>query len=149
MPRRKKTWREMMKPESQPEVKDVPDGPGRLLIPTPTLVAEVVRTVPEGRLISPRQIRERLAERFEADTTCPMCTGIFLKTVAGAAEEEAAEGATDVTPWWRVVQDNGTLNEKLPPGPERQTLLIEAEGHVLERRKRGKPRVRDLEQHLV
>jgi hypothetical protein len=113
-------------------VKD-PHGTGRMLVPTPLLVAEEVRRVRKGRLVTSRDLRERLAARTGADITCPMTTGIFLSIIAGAAEEQLAAGKRPVAPYWRVVGDNGRLNPKWPPGPERQAERLRREGHRVTR----------------
>jgi hypothetical protein len=51
-------------------------GRGKMLIPTPMMVDEVIRTVPKGKLITTGSIRKILAEKMGADVTCPLCTGI-------------------------------------------------------------------------
>jgi hypothetical protein len=91
-------------------------GDGLMLIPTPVLVDEVVRRVPKGKLVTVSEIRRRLAIEFSADVTCPLTTGIFIRIVAEAAEENRAGGRKRVTPYWRVVKDDGTLNPKFPGG---------------------------------
>ena len=128
-------------------MKDDPRG-GTLLIPTPLLVDAIVRTVPRGKLITPDQIRERLAERYGADRTCPLCTGIFLNIVAGAAEEGSGDPES-MTPYWRVVRENGALIEKFPAGIERQAALLSAEGHGVIFGKWKVPRVDEVATHRV
>lgn len=143
---RRKSWAAKRDRPMTPEVKDDPRG-GTLLIPTPLLVEAEVRTVPRGRVITLDEIRDRLARRFGADRTCPLCTGIFLNIVAGAAEEESGDPRT-MAPYWRVVRDHGGLLEKLPLGFERQAELLAIEGVEVERRWKV-PRLRDLEGHRV
>ena len=43
----------------------------------------------------------RLAHWHNADVTCPLVTGIFLRIVAEAAEEERLAGKSAITPYWR------------------------------------------------
>jgi len=149
-PRKTKSFKDKLRPELQPECKPDPKHGDRLLIPTPMLVDAQVRKVRKGKLITPTQIRERLATEHEADRTCPLCTGIFLNIVAGAAEEDLAAGRKRVTPYWRVIKENGALCHKFPPGLERQTELLTAEGHEVVPPPRGKvPRVADFERRLV
>jgi hypothetical protein len=126
-------WVTKLRPDLQPKV--VPDGKGSgtLLIPTPLLVAEEVRRVRRGRLVTAAAIRDRLAERFGADRTCPLTTGIFLSIIAGSAEEQLAAGRRPVAPYWRVVDERGRLNPKFPPGVDRQAMHLRREGHRLER----------------
>lgn len=74
------------------------------------------------------EIRRRLAIEFSADVTCPLTTGIFIRIVAEAAEENRAGGRKRVTPYWRVVRDDGTLNPKFPGGVTNQAKYLRAEG---------------------
>jgi len=108
-----------------------------MLVPTPLLVAEEVRRVRKGRLVTPQDLRERLAARAGADITCPMTTGIFLNIIAGAAEEQIAAGKRPVAPYWRVVGDDGRLNPKWPPGPACQAERLRREGHRVSRDRVG------------
>ncbi len=128
----RKSFVAKLRPDLEPKVVANANGPGTLLIPTPLLVAEEIRRVRKGRLITPSQIRELLAKRFGATQTCALTTGIFLNIIAGAAEEQIAAGKPPVAPYWRVVADNGVLNPKVPPGPERQAMHLRAEGHTVE-----------------
>src|SRR5437879_603056 len=91
-------------------------GGGMMLIPTPKLVDELVRKIPKGKLATVGELRRKLATEFKADVTCPLTTGIFLRIAAEAAEEDRANGRKRVTPYWRVVKDDGTLNPKFPGG---------------------------------
>ena len=127
MMRSRTPWRLKLKPEQQPKL--VPDRRGRMLVPTPLLVAKTLRRVPAGRLITPAQLRARLARQAGADLTCPMTTGIFLNILAGATEEALAEGRRPVAPYWRVVDEKGRLPPKFPPGSARQAVHLRKEGH--------------------
>lgn len=131
-------WLTKMRPDLEPKVVANPRGTGRMLVPTPSLLAEEIKKVRKGNLTTPSALRDRLARRFGADATCPLTTGILLHIVAGASEEEMAAGREPIAPYWRVVDDRGCLNEKLPPGPARQAQLLEGEGHQLVRRKEGR-----------
>jgi hypothetical protein len=124
-------WRLKLRPEQAPQL--VADPRGRMLVPTPMLVAKALRRVPAGRLITPARLRTRLARQLDADLTCPMTTGIFLSILAGATEEALAEGRRAVAPYWRVVDEKGRLPPKFPPGPARQAAHLRAEGHRVSR----------------
>ena len=79
-----------------------------------------------------------------------MGTGIFASIAARAAEEDAAEGKKEITPYWRTVKSKGELNEKFPGGVEAQATRLRAEGHSIEVGKDGRPRkVKDFEKKLV
>jgi alkylated DNA nucleotide flippase Atl1 len=97
-----------------------------MLIASPLAVAEAVEQVPAGRVITMGGLRAQLAERYGAEYTCPLTTGIFLRIAAEAAVEEGDGGRQ--TPYWRVVRDDGRLLDKLPGGAAAQAKLLLAEG---------------------
>jgi alkylated DNA nucleotide flippase Atl1 len=101
--------------------------PGRMLVSSPLELDAIVRRIPSGRVLTMGALRDALARNHRADYTCAITTGIFLRIVAEAAEEERAAGAR-VAPYWRVVRDDGTLNDKLPGGVEAQARVLSAEG---------------------
>jgi alkylated DNA nucleotide flippase Atl1 len=109
-------------------------GKGTMLIPTPTLVDKLIRKVPKGKLVTVGELRRKLAAEFEVEVTCPLTTGIFVRIAAEAAEEDRADGRQRLTPYWRVVKDDGGLNPKFPGGAEQQTRLLRAEGFAFTRK---------------
>lgn len=120
-----------------------------MLISTPREIESLVRKVRKGRLVTVKQLMEKLADLHDADLTCPLTTGIFLQVVAGAAEEEAAAGRKRVTPYWRVLKEGGYLNPKYPGGAELQAERLMEEGHTLVQGGGKKPpRVVDYESRL-
>jgi alkylated DNA nucleotide flippase Atl1 len=129
----RKTWREKLEITKERKIVDVPThlkrqwGEGKLLIPTPLDVDAVIRKIPEGRVMTIGELRKELAQQFGADTTCPLCTGMFIRIAAEASEERGR----DKTPYWRVISDNGKLNPKLPGGVEAQSAALRREGHVI------------------
>ena len=140
-----KSAREKLERPGLPKVVDNPRGRGRMLIPHPLDVDALVRRVQRGKLATVDQIRERLARDAQADLTCPLTTGIFLRIAAEAAEEDASRGETNITPYWRVIKGDGSLNEKLPGGAEAQASRLREEGHTIELGKGEKPpRVADF-----
>jgi alkylated DNA nucleotide flippase Atl1 len=110
-------------------------GHGMMLIPTALEVDAMIRKIPRGQVSTLAQIRKRLARWHNAEVTCPLVTGIFLRIVAEAAEEDRAAGRADITPYWRVVREDGRLIAKFPGGVERQAEQLRAEGHPVERGK--------------
>jgi hypothetical protein len=136
-------WRLKLRPDQVPKI--VPDHRGRMLVPTPLLVARALRRVPAGRLITPAVLRARMARRAGADLTCPLTTGIFLNIIAGATEEALAQGHPAVAPYWRVVDEEGRLSPKFPPGRARQAAHLRAEGHRIS----SSGRVSNLEEVLL
>jgi len=154
----RKTWREKLEnsPEGLPKVVSGPPkwekrfGGRRVLVATPLLVDGLIRKVQRGKLVTIRQIREHLAQDFEADSTCPLTTGIFVRIAAEAAEEDLQMGKQEITPYWRVIRDDGSLNEKFPGGVAAQAARLREEGHTIEPSKGKKPpRVKDFERALV
>ncbi|GIK23718.1 MAG: hypothetical protein BroJett005_31320 [Ignavibacteriota bacterium] len=73
-------------------------------------------------------LRDRLAAGTGANAACPLCTGIFLRIVAEAAEENLRAGRNRVAPWWRIVGDDGSLNPKRPGATKTQASRLRREG---------------------
>ena len=133
----RKSWQEKMENPNLPKVVAIPPrmharfGAGSMLIPSPREVEASIRAVRKGSVITFSQIRKELAAKYSADVTCPMTTGIFVRIASEAAEEEATSGKTRITPYWRVVKDDGSLNPRFPGGVERQSERLRAEGHSI------------------
>jgi len=151
----KKSWREKLADSRDlPKVVEINEkmskrwGSGTVVIPAPMEVDEIMRSVPEGKLVTINEIREILAERHGATIGCPMTTGIFTWVAANAAGEDEEDGAEDITPYWRTLKSSGELNPKYPGGIDNQRKRLEAEGHkVIQKGK--KVVVEDYEKHLV
>ena len=153
----RKTWRDKLEnpPEGLPKVVSGPPkwekrfGGRRVLVATPLLVDGLIQKVEKGKLVTINQIRGRLAKDFEADSTCPLTTGIFVRIAAEAAEEDLQMGRQEITPYWRVIRDDGSLNEKFPGGVAAQAAHLREEGHTIEPAKGKKPpKVKDFEKAL-
>lgn len=151
------TWQDKLRKEhpSHGSVVELPPVQQRaeirsMLIPRPLDIGAIIKRIPKGRLITLTQIREVLARRAGADAACPLTTGIFLRIVAEAAEEQRCEGRKRLTPWWRVIDQGGRLRERSPGGAAAQASHLRAEGHVIARG-RGKRVwcVRDFQDSLV
>lgn len=131
----RKSWRQKMNNPNLPKLVAVPPkmqkrfGNGVMLLPSPGEVDALIRTVRKGSVITVSQIRQALAQRYAADVTCPLVTGIFVRIAAEAAEEDAAAGKTEITPYWRVVKEDGSLNPKFPGGVQQQQEHLRDEGH--------------------
>jgi alkylated DNA nucleotide flippase Atl1 len=112
-------------------------GAGKMLIATPQLVDEVISSIPAGKVMTVAQLRKALARKFDADYACPLTTGIFWRIVAEKVEEDRANGTENHSPYWRVVYDDGKMNDKLPGGILSQAERLSKEGvRLIE--KRGK-----------
>ena len=153
MARTGKTWREKLENCHGGKIVAMPPamakrmGSGTLLVPKGLDVDATIRRVKPGQLVTQGQIRQHLAREAGADNACPITTGIFVRLAAEAAAEEERSGRQRITPWWRVVRDDGSLIEKLPGGLAGQAARLAHEGQRLIRGK--KVRVADFESHLV
>lgn len=146
-------WREKLEKPQQPRLVKVPPkmsqfGSGTMLIPTPKLVDKLIRRIPKGKLVTVGALRRKLAADFAADVTCPLTTGIFIRIAAEAAEEDRARGRRRITPYWRVVKDDGGLNPKFPGGEQLQARCLRGDGLSIVR-KGKKVVVRDFEKSLA
>ncbi len=147
------SWRDKLERRQEPKIVTIPPkmqkrfGRGKMLIPRPLDVDALIRKVPRGKLITQGQIRETLARASGADVACPLTTGIFVRIAAEAAAEEARAGKSRITPYWRVIRDDGKLLEKLPGGPAAQADQLASEGHAIELA--GKFRVKNPSRALV
>ena len=83
-------------------------------------------------------IRETLAKEKKVQVTAAIPTGVYLKFIALAAEEQRPVKEDNVTPYWRVLKPDGAINIKFPGGAERQIDLLESEGHSIEQGKGNK-----------
>jgi hypothetical protein len=123
-------------------------GSGTCVIPSPTEVNELMRSVPKGKLTTIDEMRKALARRHRATMACPITTGIFSWIAAHAAAEAEAEGKKRTTSYWRVLKSGGEINPKYPGGVLVLKRKLAAEGHkILQKRKRYF--VEDYEQKLA
>lgn len=149
----KKSWQEKLADDKGlPKVEKITDkmskrwGRGTVVIPAPREVDQIMKKVPKGKLTTINQIREVLARKHGATIGCPITTGIFAWIAAHAAEEAAAEGKKDITPYWRTLKSKGELNEKYPGGIKAQAARLKAEGHTV--LPGNPPKVKDFEKFL-
>ncbi len=155
MSSKNKSWREKLENnKGLPKVEPITEkmskrwGEGTVVIPAPMEVNDIMKKVPEGKLITIDQIRKKLAEKHGASIGCPLTTGIFAWVSAHAANEAALEGKTDITPYWRTLKTGGVINEKYPGGINYQKQLLKKEGHKIVQ-KGKKYVVLDYEKMLV
>ena len=132
---KKKSWSEKLEDsKGLPRVEKITAkmskkwGTGTIVIPAPREVDEIMRKVPEGKIVTINEIREALARKHNASIGCPITTGIFARIAASAAEEQALK-REEITPYWRTLKVGGVINEKYPGGVEGQRRLLEKEGH--------------------
>ncbi|HEV3118851.1 MAG TPA: methylated DNA-protein cysteine methyltransferase [Gemmataceae bacterium] len=133
---RRKSWREKLADDKElPKVVPITGkmtrrwGNGTVAIPAPREVDAIMKRVPEGKLITINEIRAVIARKHGATIGCPITTGIFAWIAAHAAEEAAAEGQTNITPYWRTLKSGGELNPKYPGGIAQLKKRLQHEGH--------------------
>lgn len=153
----KKTWTQKLHDsKGLPQIKRFDENKpktwpaGVYVIPAPAEVDAIMRQVPKGKLITIQAIREILAQKYDTDYACPITTGIFSWVAAHAAQEQAAAGQKNITPWWRTLKTGGLLNEKYPGGLKEQQARLEQEGHTII--SKGKSRhlmVKDFKKALI
>jgi hypothetical protein len=105
------TWAERLAASDDVDIRPVPEGrrsmtPGTsMLYPSARMVDDAIRAIPEGQTITPKELRVLLADRVDADYTCPVTTTMMLRIVAEAANEARQDGAArqEISPVWRVL----------------------------------------------
>lgn len=105
-----KSWAEKYQIRTAPEVKvlekdfaGMPAGT-QMLIATPAIIEAYIRQIPPGHLVSLQTLRQDLALLHQAEQTCPVTTGIFLRIVAQYQYERWQQGETRmaIAPFWRI-----------------------------------------------
>ncbi|MGB9553616.1 MAG: hypothetical protein ACPL7L_04510, partial [bacterium] len=103
----------------------------QIVLVNPSEIIPLMAEVSEGKLITIREICQKIANYHKVKACCPLTTGIFIMAIANAVEEEIAQGsdsALSKIPYWRTLKGDGFLNEKYPGGVENQINLLEEEG---------------------
>jgi hypothetical protein len=101
-----------------------------MLVSTPEIVDAYIRNIPEGVHTSLQQMRKDLAAAHNAEYSCPITSGIFLRIAAEAAWEAYTAGAPvgEVTPFWRMVDSKAPVCKKLSFGTDFIKQQREREG---------------------
>ena len=149
---KKKSWREKVNEVEEKIHKITPEweeklGKGNILIPNARDIERVINSTKKGELLTNDSIREVLAKEKKVTLTAAIPTGVYLKYVALAAEEEREMGRTNITPYWRVLKPDGSINLSFPGGVERQVALLQVEGHKIVKAKKV-PEVGTFEKKL-
>lgn len=125
-------------------------GSGTMAIPTPRMIQKIIRSIPDGMLITNEMMRNMIASETGANIACPLTTGIFTNIVAHATEEAIERNIPEEqVNWWRVIQKDGTLNPKFPGGLAHQAELLEQEGFQIQRKTEKKFIVIGWQQYLA
>jgi hypothetical protein len=126
----KKTWTEKLQVKKESQLIKIHKDFGGYMkgdgmyISTPQIIERYIKQLAKGRSVNTVTMRNDLAIENNAIFTCPLTTGIFLRIVAEAANEQMEQGVAlkNITPFWRVIEPNSPLAKKLSFGQE---FLIE------------------------
>ncbi len=125
-------------------------GKGKILIPNALDIERLINKTQKGELLTNDIIRETLAKEKKVQVTAAIPTGVYLKFIALAAEEERPVKGDNVTPYWRVLKPDGAINIKFPGGTAGQINLLESERHSIEQGKGKKPpKVTSFEKKII
>ena len=131
----KKTWLDKLNEHKESKIKrididfaDISAG-SNMFIATPQLIDAYIQEIGIGKHIDLKTLRKDLAIEHNADATCPVTTGIFLRIVAEANYEKLQQGKSieEITPFWRVIEPNSSLAKKLTFGQNFLLQQIEKE----------------------
>jgi hypothetical protein len=122
----KKTWTDRLHDPKPHEVKPAPisiagmNAGEIMLVPSAGIVDAFIRTIPRGKGLDVKTLRQKLAHKYKAEVTCPITTGYHLRTVAEAAWEAHQKGArlSDITPFWRVLDEETPTTSRLECGTD-------------------------------
>jgi hypothetical protein len=131
----KKSWLDKLNEHKEPKIKrididfaDIPSG-SNMLIATPKIIDQYIQEIGVGKCVNIKTLRKDLAIEHNADYTCPVTTGIFLRIVAEANYEKLQQGKLieEITPFWRAIEPNSALAKKLTCGQDFIQQQIEKE----------------------
>ena len=150
----KKDFNEMLRDnKDMPKLQIITDaqsiekyGGNRMYFAPPMDYDQVMKRIPQGKVITVGKIREYFAKLNDADFTEPITAGVFVSIAAWASFQRSE----DETPYWRTLKAKGELNEKYPGGIAAQREKLEAEGHTIIQKGRTniKYYVKDYEKSL-
>jgi len=118
---RQLSWSEKMERPAIEEIKVLdkpfagwPEGT-RMLISTPRRIGAYLQQLPEGYTMSMASLRKELALAAGADFTCPLTTGIFVRTIAEFTHEQKLQGLPpeQLYPFWRLDLSRVSWRHKL------------------------------------
>ena len=101
-------------------------GTKKLIAPVNSY-ADVMRMIPEGKLITKDLIREYLVKKYNADYIDLLTSEIYINVVA----DQSINNKIEEVPYWRTINWGGKLNEKFPGGIMGHKQFLENEGHKI------------------
>ncbi len=151
MTKTKKSWQKKFSEEKEGFMSKKETDRGLMYISCPMEISQIISKVPKGKLITTKQIVEKLNKKHQVDFTCQLTTGIFIGIAANKTEEDREEGRKNLTPYWRVIKPDGQVYEKYMGQPSKQIKLLEREGFKIvdSGYKTKAPIVKDFEKYLI
>jgi alkylated DNA nucleotide flippase Atl1 len=126
---------------------DIPDrqirffgGSGKMLLPSRATVEALLSQIPEAKLMTTAHFRKKLADQFNVRGTCPVTTRKALAAIANDHRNNI--------PYWRLINQDGSLIASFPGGIEGHAQLLELEGFAVDK-SAPKMRVKDFKKFLV
>lgn len=126
-------------PKDMPKIQRLTDaksiekyGGDKMYFAPPLAYDQIMKQIPEGKIITITAIRAYLAQLNNADFTEPITAGIFTSIAAWASYQRS----TNLTPYWRTLKANGEIHPKFPNAPDSQIQKLEAERHRIIQRGR-------------
>jgi alkylated DNA nucleotide flippase Atl1 len=116
---------------AEPRPESVADASGaRKRLPTPEMVAETIAAIPRGEVMTMRELRERLAERYGV-RGCAASVGISVQRLVRTAAALLRRGQQAPWPVWRLVRDDGTLHPGWPLDARFRASVLRNEGRAI------------------
>ena len=122
-----------------------------IILVNPNEIMPIMAKIPKGKLITIHEICQKIAKKHRVKGCCSLTTGIFIMTIANAAQEAINQGKKSPLtkiPYWRTLKAEGFLNEKYPGGLEAHKKRLTREGFKIIPRGK-KYQVADFANHLV
>lgn len=103
----------------------------KMLISSPKSIAAYIQKIPWGAQRTIKQLRAGLAKDANADNTCPLTAGIFLRIAVEASLEKQLAGSENklCLPFWRLLSEDSPLVEKLAIPHQLIRDMRESEGN--------------------
>jgi alkylated DNA nucleotide flippase Atl1 len=115
-------------------------GAGKMLLPSSTTVAALIKKIPERKLTTTGHICKELTQRFKVQGTCPVTTQKVLQEIAHDSASEC--------PYWRVLNSSGGLMARFPGEVGGQAALLRREGFAIDTKQKV-PKVKGFSESLV
>lgn len=102
----------------------------RMAIGTPDILRQLIATLPKGRVISLKELRQLLAQHLNAEVACPVTTSMYLRIAVEAAfATSKRQTLAQEFPFWRAIEAKSPLFKKLDTMVQDYILKMQTEEH--------------------